>query len=435
MRTLIGLLLSLACACTGTRTGNPGHNGDLPSGVVVAQSELAREDHPALSSANAETLGTDNRAFAFALYRELSKEPGNLFFSPYSISTALAMTYAGARGTTETEMATALHFTLPQSDLHAAFNATDLALAKRKDQLAKSDGPVPTKGDGFELHIVNQAWGRQGYTFLDSYLDVLAVNYGAGLYLLDFSGKPDEPRVVINDWVADQTEQRIKDLLPDGSITGDTALVLTNAIYFKASWFEEFDPAATKPGTFTAEAGTRNVDMMHAFSETGYAEVDGYRAIALPYISKDVKMLMVLPPEGSFGDATSGFDATLFDGLLSQLQEATVTLSLPKWKFESEKKLKAPLQALGMRAAFDDGAADFSGMDGSMNLWIDAVYHKAFVAVDEEGTEAAAATAVVARDESASLPVTLTFDRPFMFLIYDDPTGQILFVGHLTDPG
>jgi serpin B len=175
--------------------------------------------------------------------------------------------------------------------------------------------------------------------------------------------------------------------------------------------------------------------MIHAFSETGYAAVGGYRAIALPYISKDVKMLVVLPPEGPFADATSGFDATLFDGLLSQLQEATVTLSLPKWKFESEKKLKAPLQALGMRAAFDDGAADFSGMDGSKNLWIDAVYHKAFVAVDEEGTEAAAATAVVSRDESASLPVTLTFDRPFMFLIYDDPTGQILFAGHLTDPG
>lgn len=434
MRTLLGLLLCLASGCTGTRTGNPGHNGDLPAGVVVAQSELSRDEHPKLASANAETFGTDNRAFALAMYRELAKTPGNLFFSPYSISTALAMTYAGAKGKTETEMASALHFTLPQSELHAAFNATDLQLAKRKDQLVPSNGSEPTKGDGFQLHVVNQAWGQKGYEFLDTYLDVLATNYGAGMFLLDY-GKPEAARMTINDWVADQTEQRIEDLLPEDSIGRDTSLVLTNAIYFKASWFDEFEVSATTPAMFTSDAGTRSVAMMHAQANTTYAEVDGYRAVALPYVSPDVRMLVVLPPEGAFSDAASKFDAALVDSLRAKLSSAFVALSLPKWTFESENQLKAPLQALGMNAAFD-ASADLSGMDGMPgNLYIEEVYHKAFVAVDEKGTEAAAATAVVVTRVSLPQEVTVTFDRPFMFLIYDEPTGQILFLGHLADPG
>lgn len=446
MRTSIGLSLGLALgvatvfatsigACTGTRTGNPGHNDDLPPGVVVAQSELARDEHPTLSSTNAATFGANNRAFALALYRELAKEPGNLFFSPYSISTALAMTYAGAKGQTETEMADALHFMLPQSELHAAFNATDLELSERKDQLFDSGEGPPTTGNGFQLNVVNQAWGRIGYGFLDSYLDVLATHYGAGLYLLDFVGDPQESRETINDWVADQTEQRIEDLLPEDSITSNTALVLTNAIYFKASWFEEFDRADTTPGSFAAESGPREVDMMHSVTETTYAQVDGYQAVELPYISTAVRMLVVLPPEGSLSDAADGFDAALVDELLSQLRTASVTLALPKWRFESENTLKGPLQALGMQAAFDRDAADFSGMDGMPGrLWVDEVYHKAFVAVDEEGTEAAAATAVVLTGRGTPPPVTLTFDRPFIFLIYDEPTGQILFLGHLALP-
>jgi serpin B len=435
MRTVLAIVLCLACACTGTRTGNPGHNGDLPSGVVVAASELAREENPTLSTGNAETFGMDNRAFAFALYHELAKQPGNLFVSPYSISSALAMTYAAAKGVTATEMAEALHFTLPQSELHAAFNATNLSLAKRKDQLVPSSGAGATIGNGFELRVVNQAWGQKDYKFLDSYLDLLAVNYGAGMYLLDFT-KTEASRETINDWVADHTEQRIKDLLPKDSIHADTALVLTNAIYFKANWLDKFDAAATKPGTFTAESGARNVDMMHAEADVQYAMVDGYQAVALPYISPDVGMLVVLPPEGRFADTAGKLDATLVDSLRSNLGSALVTLSLPKWTFESEHTLKAALQVLGMNAAFDSRAADLSGMDGMPgHIYIDDVYHKAFIAVDEEGTEAAAATAVVFH--AASLPphYTLAFDRPFMFVVYDRPTGQLLFLGHLADPG
>jgi serpin B len=402
---------------------------------MVARSSLSRDAHPSLADANAQTFSSDNRAFALALYRELAKRPGNLFFSPYSISTALAMTYAGAKGDTATQLASALHFTLPQSDLHAAFNATDLALAKRKDQLIQSEPGMPTKGDGFQLRVVNQAWGQQGHAFLDTYLDVLATNYGAGMFLLDF-GKAEAARMTINAWVADQTEQRIKDLLPDGSITPDAALVLTNAIYFKASWLNEFEVSATTPGTFNSETGARSVEMMHAVTEATYAQVDGYQAVALPYVSPTVQMLVVLPAEGSFVDAQAKFDATLVDALVSNLAQAIVTLSLPKWTFDSENKLKAPLNQLGMKAAFEGGVADFSGMDGEPNsLYIEDVYHKAFVAVDEQGTEAAAATAVVVSKHSLPQQVTISFDRPFMFLVYDTPTGQILFLGHLADPG
>jgi serpin B len=429
MRPLLTLSLCLACACTGTRTGNP---GAAPPGAIIARSELARDEHARLDGAKAEKFGSDNLAFATAMYRELAKQPGNLFFSPYSISTALAMTYAGAKGTTESEMASALHFTLPQSELHAAFNATDLELAKRKDQVVESE-QQKTVGDGFQLNVVNQAWGQKDYVFLDSYLDVLAVNYGAGLFLLDF-GTPPSARKTINDWVADQTAQRITDLLPEDALTRDTRLVLTNAIYFKASWLREFQTSATKSETFTTDAGPRTVPMMHASFRTTFAEFQGYRAAALPYLTTTVRMIAVLPPAGSLAGTAATFDAAVLEGLLKNLSDSYVTFSMPKWSFESERKLKEPLRALGMNAAFDANAADFSGMDGERGLVISDVYHKAFVAVDEKGTEAAAATAVVAERVSAPPSNTLTLDRPFIFLIYDQPTGQVLFLGHVADP-
>jgi serpin B len=396
----------------------------VPDGVELAASELARITDPPLSAADRTTFGKDNRSFTFDLYGELSKQPGNLFYSPYSISTALAMTYAGARTQTATEMEEVLHFSLGQQTLHTAFNATDVALAKRKSEVS-SNSERPQTGSGFELTLVNQAWGRKGYAFLDSYLDVIAQNYGAGLFLLDFA-QSEQARGTINSWVQEQTRDRIKNLLPKGSIDGSTALVLTNAIYFKASWQQTFDKSKTAPGNFRAATGDVSVDMMHGDPKTDYAAVGGTQMLSLPYVSTNVSMLLILPPEG---DAT--IDVETFDALQAALSEHQVVLSLPKWSFESENALKAPLTALGMEAAF--GAADFSGMDGHGGLYIDEVYHKAFVAVDEQGTEAAAATAV-ALNESASVPVTLTFDRPFLFAIYDEPTGQVLFFGRVEEP-
>jgi len=428
VRTPSWIVLSLVCCsagsvgCVGTRTGNPG--ALLPDGVELAQSELARITDPKLSAADSTTFGADNRKLAFDLYGELSKTPGNLFYSPYSISTALAMTYAGARGETATEMAETLHFSLGQETLHTAFNATDVALNKRKSELSPSS-EQPQTGTGFELTLVNQAWGQRGYSFLDSYLDVLAQNYGAGLFLLDF-GQSEQARTTINSWVQEQTKDRIKNLLPPNSISGRTALVLTNAIYFKASWQQKFDKSRTAPGTFHADTGDVSVDMMHHDTKLRYAAIGGTQMLSLPYVSTNVSMLLVLPPQGE-----PTLDVATFHALQTALSEHTVQLSLPKWRFESENPLKSTLMALGMEAAF--GAADFSGMDGHGGLAISEVYHKAFVAVDEEGTEAAAATAV-ALDESASLPVTIDFDRPFLFAIYDNPTGQILFFGRVAKP-
>jgi serpin B len=428
VRTPSWIVLSLVCGsvchagCVGTRTGNPG--AVVPDGVELAQSELARITDPKLSAADGTTFGKDNRSFTFDLYGELSKKPGNLFYSPYSISTALAMTYAGARTETATEMEQALHFSLGQNTLHAAFNATDVALGKRKTELSENS-QRPQTGNGFELTLVNQAWGRKGYAFLDSYLDVLGQNYGAGLFLLDF-GQSEKARATINSWVQEQTKDRIKDLLPINSISGSTALVLTNAIYFKASWQQTFDKSKTAPGTFHADTGDVSVDMMHQDTKLQYAAVGGAQMLSLPYVSTNVSMLLILPPDGDLA-----LDVDAFDALQQELSEHIVVLSLPKWSFESENPLKEPLMALGMEAAF--GAADFSGMDGHGGLFISEVYHKAFVAVDEEGTEAAAATAV-ALNESASPPVTLTFDRPFLFAIYDKPTGQVLFFGRVAKP-
>ena len=280
---------------------------------------------------------------------------------------------------------------------------------------------------------MNQAWGQKGHRFLDGYLDVLAQHHGAGLFLLDF-GAAERARSTINGWVADQTEQRIKDLLPAGSIDGDVVLVLTNAIYFKASWLTPFRPSETRPAAFHAEAGERTVDTMHLDVEAPYAEKDGYQLLRLAYASADVSMLLLLPPEGPLTAATTQLDAQRFEALRAALSSHAVILSLPKWTLESERRLREPLKALGVHAAFTAGQADFSGMDGERGIYIDQVYHKAFVAVDEEGTEAAAATAVVTKHLSIMPSVKLAFDRPFMYAVMDEPTGQVLFMGQLADP-
>jgi serpin B len=324
-------------------------------------------------------------------------------------------------------MRNTLHFGADQAVLHAAFNATGLALAERKTQLA----PMGT-GDGFQLKIVNQAWGDKRTKFLPEYLDVLAVNYGAGLFLADFAGNPDGMRTIINDWVAEQTEDRIRDLLAPGSIDSSVVLVLTNAIYFKSSWLSKFDPTKTADAAFHAPGGDRTLPMMHQLIETRYGETADYQAVELPYLSTSVRMLAVLPAEGRL-DAVVQELAGSFDQITSGLSEYDVTLAMPKFSFETRPALKLALQALGMREAFTTDA-DFSGLDGQRDIFLYDVVHQAFVAVDEAGTEAAAATAVIAGTISAKPRAELTLDRPFLFLVYDEPTGEVLFLGQLSDP-
>lgn len=395
-------------------------------GPAEIKSDLPRNMNPSVTDAELAQLVAGNTTFAADLYRDVRDEPGNLFMSPHSISTALAMTYAGAGGNTATQMASALDFTLPQPALHAALGKLDLVLASRA-AAAKGD-TIP-----FKLKTANSIWGQEGKEFLAPFLDTLAVNYGAGLHVLDFARDPDTSRDVINTWVEDETNDRIKDLLPEGSITSDTRLVLTNAIYFSAAWSDPFDAAETADRPFHLAGGqTVQVPSLHQSSDTyRYGEGTGFRAAELPYDGEQLSMVVVVPDDLAAFEA--GLDATVFSQITSSLQPRLVELTLPKFKFEAPLDLKETLQALGMTDAFTS-AADFSGMDGTRNLVITDVLHKGFVAIDEKGTEAAAATAVIVGDTSAPEPATLVADKPFVFFIRDIPTGAILFVGRVVDP-
>ncbi|HEY77495.1 MAG TPA: serpin family protein [Dehalococcoidia bacterium] len=397
----------------------------------VLKSEKPRDTAPQAGQTDLTVLVEGNSDFAFNLYQELrDKEEGNLFYSPHSISLALAMTYAGARGETEQQMADTLHFLLAQDDLHRAFNALDIELASR------GEGAQGKDGEGFRLNIVNAIWGQKDYQFLTEFLDTLAENYGAGLRLLDFISDPEESRITINEWVSDQTEERINDLIPQGAINFLTRLVLTNAIYFNAAWQYPFEESNTRDGTFyLLDGGEVTVPMMHQTEEFGYAEGDGYQVVELPYDGGELAMIILLPRLGRFEDFESSLDSQQVAAMIPDLEHRQVILTMPKFEFESEFSLKKTLATMGMPVAFSDGA-DFSGMTGGRELLISDVIHKAFVSVDEAGTEAAAATAVIMRATALPVggPVEVSLDRPFLFFIRDISTGSILFVGRVANP-
>ena len=395
----------------------------------VIQSEKQRETSPDVDDTDLTMLVNGNSAFAFDLYQVLRDGEDNLFYSPYSISLALAMTYAGAHSETAQQMADTLHFALSQDGLHPAFNSLDLALGQR------GQGAKGKDGQGFRLNIVNTIWGQKDYQFLASFLDLLAENYGAGLRVLDFINAPEESRITINNWVSDQTEGRIEDLIPQGLINALTRLVLTNAIYFNAAWQYPFSEDATKDGPFyLLDGGEVTVPMMRQTESFSYAEGEGYQAVELPYDGSELSMLLLLPRTGQFQAFQDSLNAEQVDAIVSNLAQRPVVLTMPKFEFESDFSLKEALAGIGMPVAFS-GSADFSGMTGNRDLFIADVVHKAFVSVDEAGTEAAAATAVVMELTAVpGMPVEVTVDRPFVFLIRDIETSAILFVGRVVNP-
>lgn len=396
----------------------------------VLQSDKNRETSPDVSGVDLQALVSGNSAFAIDLYQELNKADGNLFYSPYSISLALAMTYAGAGGMTEQQMAETLHFILEQESLHPAFNSLDIELASR------GEGAEGKDEEGFRLNIVNAIWGQKDYEFLSEYLDVLAENYGAGLRLLDFIQAPEDSRVTINDWVSEQTEGRIEELIKKGIISSITRLVLTNAIYFNAAWQYPFNEDNSYDSLFHLLNGDDiGVPMMQQTEEFGYTEGNGYQAVELLYDGGELSMVIMLPQPGKFDEFESSLDAQLLAEIISNIEIANVTLAMPKFEYESEFSLKDALEVMGMTDAFSDNA-DFSGMTGNLDLFIKDVVHKAFVSVDEAGTEAAAASAVIMDLKAApGEPVEVTVDRPFIFLIRDIQTGTILFIGRVVNPG
>ena len=416
-----------------TPTPTPAVQPDLVFGQEV-RSEKQRVSSPDLAPSDIRDLVAGNSAFAFNLYQAVSAEDGNLFYSPYSISLALAMTYGGARGETEQQMANTLQFTLSQDRLHPAFNGLDLELAGR------GEGAKGTDEEGFRLNIVNALWGQEDFEFLSEFLDLVAENYGAGMRLLDFINAAEDSRIVINDWVSEQTEGKIEDLIPQGVIDELTRLVLTNAIFFNAAWLYPFEESATKDATFhLLDGGEVTVPMMRGTAGFGLAKGDGYQAVELPYDGDELSMVILLPDTDRFEGFESSLDADLVRTVTEGLVRTQVALTMPKFEFESDFGLADTLEAMGMPVAFisslgpcSSERADFSGMTGACELFIKEVVHKAFVSVDEAGTEAAAATAVVLGIES--LPPSVTIDRPFIFLIRDIETGAILFVGRVADP-
>ena len=400
-----------------------------PVAGEMIQSDKPRETSPEVSLDNLRLLVDGNRAFAFDLYQTLREENDNIFYSPHSISLALAMTYAGARGETAQQMADTLYYLLSQEQLHSAFNSLDLELDKR------GEGAKGKDGEGFQLNIVNAIWGQRNYKFLSSFLDLLAQNYGAGLRPLDFTNESEESRLTINNWVSDQTKEKIEDLIPRGIIDPSTVLVLTNAIYFNAAWKYPFNENQTKDGSFyLLDGDTVTVPMMKKTESYGYAQGDNYQAVELPYDGGELSMVILFPQAGQFEAFENALDGNRVADIIKRIEHQQVALTMPKFTYESKFMLKKTLSDMGMRDAFL-GVADFSGMNGKRSLFIDEVIHQAFVDVDEAGTEAAAATAVIMKEIAAPAePKQITIDRPFIFLIRDIETGTILFIGRVVDP-
>ncbi|WP_438009675.1 serpin family protein [Sorangium sp. So ce321] len=397
-------------------------------GCVVA-SDKQRISTPDVPAEDGAALVSGNSAFSLDLYQQLRGEPGNVFYSPYSISTALAMTWAGAKGETETAMAGTLHFDLGQDKLHPAFNWLDQELESR------GQGAEGADGKGFRLNVVNALWGQIGYPFEAPFLDTLALNYGAGMHVVDFLGQRQESVDLINGWVSEQTEGKIEKLVPVEAITPETVLVLTNAIYFNAAWRTPFETTATEDGQFvTADGSEVTVPLMHGGLEIPYAEGEGYQAVAMPYDGDELSMVIILPEKGTLDAFEASLDAAKVDGIVGAMSEHLVVTTMPKFKFEYELSLKETLKAMGMEVAFTPGAADFTGINAQGEPYIQDVIHKAFVGVNEAGTEAAAATAVIVGDESAPSPATLALVNPFLFFIRDNATGSLLFVGRIADP-
>jgi serpin B len=421
---VLSALLSAALASCGD-------SGTSAPKVDSAKSSIQRVVDPQVPADDSNALASNNAAFAFDVYKQLILARSNLIFSPASMSIALAMTYAGAAGTTATEMAQTLHFTLPPERLHPAFNALDQALASRgQGQLGADGGPM-------RLNIVNALWAEKTYTFKSDFLDTLAANYGAGVNLLDFLHAPDPSRLTINAWVSDQTNGKIKDLLPGGSVSGATKLVLTDAVYFNAAWKTQFDPNNTSDGSFTLLDGSSVTAKFMGADLAGTPAMQGtnFVAASLPYADDRLSLLVVVPDAGQFTQVESSLDATALGTLVAGLTSQQVILGLPRFTVKTGATLKDLLMALGMTSAFTFGPADFSGMDGTRNLYIGDVIHEAFIDVAEKGTEAAAATAVVMNGGGAApTGLLVNADRPFLYFLRDQPTSAILFMGRVLDP-
>jgi serpin B len=439
-RTFLPLAAGAALAgCLGLRD-RPGAGTPVPGAPSTGT--------PPDVEAPTEGLVSGNADFGLALLDRLADhEPdSNRFLSPYSVGVALAMTYAGARATTREEMAATMRFAPTGEDLHESVAAlrsdlplTDTSGTPTPTPTPPSETPTGQEGAPFRLLGANALWGQVEYPFRQAFLDALSRYYGAGLGRVDFGEHPDRARGRINAWVEDHTEGEIADLFPEGTITASTRLVLANAVYFRANWADTFREEATEPAPFIAlDGSTSEVPTMTESVEAPYASVDGDQVVRLPYAGGDTEMVLLLPAPGTFRSFERSLDAARLDELVAATEQREGTVALPRFSFRSTLSLPEQLRAMGMETAFT-GAADFTGMaEGSAGerLALDDVRHEATITVDEQGTEAAAATGVeVVAISAPADPFDVRFDRPFLFAVRHRPTGAVLFLGRLVDAG
>ena len=442
-RILIGLVLMTLLFSTGCAVVSPtptdevkpteeSENG-MPSEPGIQMSSLQREMAPEVTDAQIQALAEGNTAFALDFYAQIRDEDGNIIYSPFSISVALAMTMAGSAGTTENAMMDGLRMSLPADMVYPAYDALLLDILN-----SEASDSEEMEGSPFTLNIANSIWGQSGFNFKEPFLNTLAQYFGAGIYTVDYVQAPEAARQAINGWVADETMDKIKDLIPEGAIDQLTRLVLANAIYFNGSWYYPFNESGTIAAPFNLLDGSQtDVDMMSLTGEhLMYAAGDGYQVVQLPYMSNDFVMTLIVPDLGNFDAIEGGLTADTYAEMSQGLEYKLVDLQMPKFDFESTLNANDVLIALGMGEAFDPGTADFSGMTDEDRLFISDVLHKATITVDENGTEAAAATAVIMKLTGA-MPedaLSLVLDRPFMFFIEHQPTGSILFMGRVVEP-
>jgi serpin B len=394
----------------------------------ISAAALARLGLTAEPAEPAADLAPACNSFALDLFARLRAKEGNQFSSPFSIGTALAMTELGAAGNTLKQMCQVLHFPENPERFHLRLGE----LLKRLN----GDG----KDRGYQLAVANALWGARGYGFRPEFLARARDVYGAGLTELDFAASAEKARLSINAWVEEHTQKRIKDLMPSGSVGADTRLVLTNAIYFKGNWASQFDKKATRVEVFhtSAEKSVR-APLMHRTGAYGYFDNDELQALAIPYRGRELSMVFMLPRrKHALAELEKSLTADKLQRWLTALHESDVIVTLPRFKMTSEYSLVPALREMGMRDAFTV-AADFSGMSSREGLMISDVVHKAFVEVNEEGAEAAGATGVAIKPTAIRggpvrhVPV-FRADEPFLFLIRDNQSGCVLFLGRVSSP-
>ncbi len=397
------------------------------------------EQEKAMEKTDTQFVVKGDNEFAFDLYAKLRNKEGNLFFSPYSISTALALTYCGARGQTETQMAGVLNFPFfakPGPAISSKLKSDRQKFASAFGKIIKDMNSRGEKG-GYELRIANALWGQKDYDFLEEYTKLIKNNFDGQLNEVDFIRATEAARKTINKWVEKKTNKKITNLIQKGVLDSMTRLVLTNAIYFKGNWARQFKKDKTKDAPFTLDDGEKiETAMMNQTAEFGYMETASFQGLDLPYVDDELSMIILLPKKN---DDLDELEKTLtvenLSKWLKKLYKREVVVSAPKFKMTSQFSLASVLKSMGMTDAFSSNA-NFSGMNGRKDLFISAVIHKAYVDVNEEGTEAAAATGVTMKLTSVGpsrIPV-FRADHPFLFLIRDNHTGSILFIGRVMNP-